>query len=263
MKSKHELQKAAEAELSTVDGLTAQPSAVLDVTTSVSNMEATNSAELPCRELNSSFIEAVDAQMVNSTFTSAVCATYTTCETEDISVFCNAIEIEGTKNIAKSVGTKNQKILSEPVNEEGNIFKANGKGKIIPVSKLVEAEEMNANSIPVNTEQANTTLIPIDAQEVNITSELGDRRETNNAAFMLDDSEETHVTSMPVDAEETDTVPMPINAEKTDTILMSVNDTMTDATSIPVNAKETGATSVPVDAEETNTSLSVEIEENI
>jgi hypothetical protein len=263
MKPNHELQKAAEAGLSTVDGLTAQPSALRDITTSVSNMDTTSSAELPCHEINNSLIDTVDAQEVNSTFTSAVCAAYTTCETQDISVFCNAVEIEGTKNIAKSVGAKNQKILSEPVNEEVNIFKANEEGKIIPFSKLVEAEETDANSIPVNTEQASTTLIPVDAQEVNITSELDDRRETNNAASMLDDSEQTHVTSMPVDAEETDTVLMPIDAEKTGTILISVSDTMTDVTSIPVDAKETGATSVPVDAEETNTSVSVEIEENI
>ncbi|XP_023711349.1 uncharacterized protein LOC111866539 isoform X2 [Cryptotermes secundus] len=263
MKSKHELQKAAEAELSTVDGLTAQPSAVHDITTLVSNMEATNSAVLPCHELNSSFIDTVDAHEVNSTFTSAVCATYTTCETDDISVFCNVIEIEGTKNITKSVGTRNQIFFSEPVNEETNIFKTNEKGKIIPFSKPVEAEDVNANSTPVHTEQANTTLIPVDTQEVNITSELGERRESNNATFMLDDSEQTHATSVLVDGEEIDTVLMPIDPEKTDTILKSVSDTMTDATSIPVNAKETGAPSVPVDTEETNTSLSVEIEENI
>ncbi|PNE09475.1 hypothetical protein B7P43_G00033 [Cryptotermes secundus] len=244
MKSKHELQKAAEAELSTVDGLTAQPSAVHDITTLVSNMEATNSAVLPCHELNSSFIDTVDAHEVNSTFTSAVCATYTTCETDDISVFCNVIEIEGTKNITKSVGTRNQIFFSEPVNEETNIFKTNEKGKIIPFSKPVEAEDVNANSTPVHTE-------------------LGERRESNNATFMLDDSEQTHATSVLVDGEEIDTVLMPIDPEKTDTILKSVSDTMTDATSIPVNAKETGAPSVPVDTEETNTSLSVEIEENI
>lgn len=252
MKSKHDLQKAAEAWLTTVDGLTAQPSVVDDITTSVSNVEATNSAELPCHEINSSFIEAVSAQEVNSTCTSAVCATYTTCETVDIGVFSNAIEIEGPKNIAKSVSTKSQKILSEPVNEEFNIFKANEKGEIIPFSKLVEAEKMNANSIPLNTEQANTTVIPVDAQEVNITSELGDRRETNNVVSMLDDSEQTHASCVPVDAKETDTVLMTIDAEKTDTILMSVSDTMTDSTSIPVDAKETGATSVPVDAEMTH-----------
>lgn len=263
MKSKHELQKAAEAELSTVDGLTAQPSAVHDITTLVSNMEATNSAVLPCHELNSSFIDTVDAHKVNSTFTSAVCATYTTCETDDISVFCNVIEIEGTKNITKSVGTRNQIFFSEPVNEETNIFKTNEKGKIIPFSKPVEAEDVNANSTPVHTEQANTTLIPVNTQEVKITSELGERRESNNATFMLDDSEQTHATSMLVDGEEIDTVLMPIDPEKTDTILKSVSDTMTDATSIPVNAKETGAPSVPIDTEETNTSLSVEIEENI
>lgn len=254
MKSKHELQKAAEAELSTVDGLIAQPS-VHDITTSVSNMEATHSAELPCHELNSSFIDAVDAE-VNSAFTSVDCAPYTTCETEHISVFCNVIEIEGTKNITKSVGTRNQIFFSEPVNEETNIFKANEEGKIIPFSKPVEAENVNANSTPVDTEQANTTLIPVDTQEVNITSELAERRESNNAPFMLDDSEQTHATSMLVDGEEIDTVLMPIDPEKTDTILKSVSDTMTDATSIPVDAKETGAPSVSVDAEETNTFVS-------
>jgi hypothetical protein len=271
MKTKHELQKAAEAGLSTVDGLTVQPSASHDSTTSVSN-EKTNSSELPYLEINSSFTEAVDAQEVNTTFTSAICGAHTTCETEDTSVFCKAVEIEGTKNIAKSTGIVDQKILSEPVNEEVNIFKATENGKIITFSKLVEAEETNANSMPVDTEQANTALIPVNAQEVNIPSEPDNRRETNNAASMLDDSEQTCATSMSVDAEETDTILMPIDAEETDTILIPVNDTVTDATSMPVDVKETGATSMLVDAEETdtilmlvdteetNTSLSVEVE---
>jgi hypothetical protein len=158
MKPKHELQKTAEAGLSTVDGLTAQPSALQDITTSVSDMDTTSSAELPCHEIDNSTIEAVDAQEVNSTFNSAVCAAYTTCQTQDISEFCNAVEIEGTKNIVKSVGNKNQKIISEPVNEEVNIFKANEEAKIIHFSRLVEAEETGTTSVPVDAEETNASL---------------------------------------------------------------------------------------------------------
>jgi hypothetical protein len=247
MKSTHNIQKAADAGLSLADGLT----------TSVSDMDTPNSADLPCLEINNSFVEAGHAQEVNSTVTGVVSATYTTCETEDISVFCKAVEIKGTKNIAKSAGTEDRKILSELVNEEIKILKANEEGKIIPSSKLIDAEETTFNFIAVNTEQASKTLIPVNAQEVNITSELDDERETNNIVSMLNDSEHTHTMSMPVDDEETDTT------------VISVNDMVTDTTSVPVESRETDASSIPVeanvlvDAEEASASVSLEVEENI
>jgi hypothetical protein len=122
LKAKQELQETAEAE---------------GATTSVSNDEASTSFKLPCPKINNSTNETSDAQDVNTTFmlindqvTNAVYSAHTTCENEETSTFCKAIEVEGTNAISKSVDTENLKILSEPV-DEVSISKPVEPGKII------------------------------------------------------------------------------------------------------------------------------------
>jgi hypothetical protein len=132
LKAKEELQKVSEAE---------------DATTSVSNIEASTSFELPCSEINSTTTETVDAQDVNNTFmvindqdTDVIYSANTTRENKGTAPLCKAIEVEGVNTISKSVDTGNLRILSHPVDEVHNNCKPIVPGKNIIYSKLIDAE---------------------------------------------------------------------------------------------------------------------------
>jgi predicted GNAT family acetyltransferase len=187
LKTKHELQKVAEAELSTVEGTPFQLSSFHDTaTTSVLNNETATSSELMSSKINSSTAEAVGAHELNTTFklvndqdTSAVCSAYATGGTGE------TVEVEVIDTISKP---------NEP-------------GKTTTFSHLVDAEETKATSKQINVKQTDTALMPINALQVDA--------EVTGATAMPVDAEGTGAASVHVDAEETGAASMPVDAEET------------------------------------------------
>lgn len=210
MKSAHGVQKVAEAGLSTVEGLTVQPSAQ-DITTSVLNMDTTDSAELPLPEINSSFIEAIHAHEVNSSFTG------------------KANEKRKTIHFSRLVEAEDTNINSVAVN----------------------IEEANTTIIPIAPKELNINSELDDRRETNDVASMLDDSEQTHETFMPVDAEETGTVLISVNDTMTDATSPPIEVKEPDATSAAVEAKETDATCTPVEAKETGTTSLLLDAEET------------
>ncbi|XP_021932376.1 TIMELESS-interacting protein isoform X3 [Zootermopsis nevadensis] len=200
MKANQELQETAETERTA---------------TSVSNIEAGTSFELPSPKINGGTSDTVDVQDAN------------TCENEETTLFCEAFEVGGTSAISKSVDTDNLKIISGPTDKVSNFSKP---------TEPADAERIDGTSMTVDAERIDGTSMPGDAERIDGTSMPGD-------AEGIDD------TSMPVDAERIDGTSMPGDAEGIDDTSMPVDAERIDGTSMPMDAEETRATPTPVGVE--------------